>query len=66
MHPPLKPHIFLYSNGLAIGHGLQKIGHIKVKMADQIQNGRLSAILNLIKSKFSGCILPGTSHFVLW
>ena len=46
MHPLLKSHILFYDNGLAIYHGLPSNGHVKVN------NGRLAAILNLIKLKF--------------
>ena len=30
-YPSLKPHILLYSNGLAIWHGLPDISYIKIK-----------------------------------
>ena len=46
VHPHPKSHISLYSNGLAIQHGLPNNGHVKVK------NGRKAAILNLFKSNF--------------
>ena len=46
MHPLLKSHILFYSNGLAIQHGLPNNGHVKVN------NGRLAAILNLVKLNF--------------
>ena len=46
MHPHLKSHISFYGNGLAIQHGLLNIGHVTVN------NGRLAAIFNLMKSIF--------------
>ena len=52
----LKPNILLFSNGPAISRSFPDITHIKVN------NGRKSAIFNLIKLKFSGLSLPETGH----
>ena len=52
VYPHLKPHILFDSSGLAIQHCLPNTRHM------QVNNGRYAAILNLIKSNFSGCILP--------
>ena len=45
VHPPTKPQILFYSNGLT-SNSLQNIGHAKVN------DGRKGAILNLIESEF--------------
>ena len=47
MHPVQKSHKMLYSNGLAIYHGLPNISNVEVNRP----SGRQAAILNLIKSK---------------
>ena len=60
MHPLLKSHILFYSNGLAIQHGLQNNGHVKVN------NGRKAAILNLIESKFFKMHPLLTSHILFY
>ena len=73
VHPSMKSHILLYSNGQLsiIWYDFPNIAHIKSIMAASQQ------FLKLIKFKFSGHILrdhkcasvislPKTAHFVLW
>ena len=51
-----KTRISFYSNGLAIWHGLQNIGHVKMN------NGDRRPLMNLIDSKFFKMHLHLKSH----
>ena len=59
VHSPLKLHMLFYCTGLAIQHGLQSTGHMKVN------NGREATILNLIESIFFRLHLPVEPHILL-
>ena len=60
MHPLLKSHILLYSNGLAIQHGLPNIGHVKMN------NGRKGGHFQFDQVNiFQGASSSEISDFVL-